>query len=92
MSDCWRRSNVINAYFGVFLVPTGSLLQGWHLSESQNDKRCWRFDREKLLHTEASTQRSLYTEQPLHTKLFQTEAFARRSISTQQFLQSVPEL
>ena len=72
----------------MLFVPTGTLLQGWHLSDEWQEmlqvlRRS--FCTDKLLHTEASTQRNLYTEQPIHTKVWQGETLAGRNFYTAQF-------
>jgi len=64
------------------------LLQGWHLSDSQNQKTCC-FYTAKKLHREDFTHRSLYTERDLHRAAFRqtllpTDAFTYRSFYTEK--------
>ena len=63
MNDSWRGSNVTYPRFHAFFVPAEGLLQGWHLSDSQNQKTCF-------LHSEKITQRRFYTQKPLHREGF----------------------
>ena len=83
MNDSWHESNVIYPRFHAFFVPAEGLLQGWHLSDSQNQKTCC-FYTAKKLHREDFTHRSLYTERDLHRAAFRqtllpTDAFTYRS-------------
>ena len=89
MNDSRRGSNVIYPRFHASFVPTEGLLRGWHLSDSQNQKRLHRSlytERDlhraaftqTLLHTEAFTYRSFYTQELLHTHALQKEAFRHR--------------
>ena len=63
MNDSWRESNVTYPRFHAFFVPAEGFLQGWHLSDSQNQKTCF-------LHSEKITQRRFYTQKPLHREGF----------------------
>jgi hypothetical protein len=88
MNDSWRESNIIYPRFRAFFGPTEGLLQGWHLSDSQNPKTCC-FYTAKSLHREDVTHRSLYTETDLHRAAFtqtllHTDAFIYRSFYTEK--------
>ena len=88
MNDSWRESNIIYPRFRAFFGPTEGLLQGWHLSDSQNPKTCC-FYTAKSLHREDVTHRSLYTERDLHRAAFtqtllHTDAFTHRSFCTEK--------
>ena len=90
MNDSWRESNIIYPRFRAFFGPTEGLLQGWHLSDSQNPKTCC-FYIAKSLHREDVTHRSLYTERErdLHRAAFtqtllHTDAFTHRSFCTEK--------
>ena len=83
MNDSWRESNVIYPRFHAFFVPTEGLPQGWHLSDSQNQKACC-FCTAKNLRRFHFTHRSLCTERDLHRAAFtqtllHTDAFTYRS-------------
>ena len=85
MNDSWRESNIIYPRFRAFFGPTEGLLQGWHLSDSQNPKDML------FLHSEKFTQRRCYTQKPLHREgftqsSFYTDAFAHRRFYTQKLL------
>ena len=82
-------ANVIYPRFHAFFVPAEDLLQGWHLSDSQNQKTCCFYTAKnhtgKILHIEAFTQRGIYTEKLLHRRfctqtLLHTEAFTQKSL------------
>ena len=77
--------------FMPFSLQTEGFLEGWYLSDSQNQKTCCFYTAnkllytEKILHTEAFTQRGIYTEQLLHRRfctqtLLHTEAFAQKGL------------
>ena len=73
-----------------FFVPAEGLLQGWHLSDSQNQKTCC-FYTAKNLHREDFTHRSLYTERDFHRAAFtqtllHTDAFKHTEAFTQKSL------
>ena len=74
--------------FHAFFLPAEGLLQGWHLSDSQNQKtRC--LYTAKKIHREDFTHRSLYTERDLHRAAFtqtllHTDAFIYRSFYTEK--------
>ena len=104
MNDSWRESsNVIYPRFHAFFVPAEGLLQGWHLSGSQNQKTCC-FYTAKKLHKEDFTHRSLYTERDLHRaaftqtllhtdaffiqKLLRRKAFSKEALPHEAFTQS----
>ena len=75
---------IIYPQFHASFVPTEGLLQGWHLSDSQNQKTCC-FHKAKKLHREDLTQRGLYTELLFHRRfctqtLLHTEAFTQKSL------------
>ena len=102
MNDSWRESTVIYPRFHACFVPAEGLLQGWHLSESQNQKTCCLHTAkkytEKILHAEAFTQRGIYTEQLLHRrfwhrrfyiqKLLHRKAFSKEALPHEAFTQS----
>ena len=74
--------------FMPFFVPAEGLLQGWHLSDNQNQKTCC-FYTAKKLHREVFTHRSLYTERDLHRAAFtqtllHTDALSYRSFYTEK--------
>ena len=77
MNDSWCESNVIYPRFHSFFVPAEGLLQGWHLSDSQNQKTCC-FYTAKNLHREDFTHRSLCTERDLHRAAFTQTLLHRR--------------
>ena len=86
MNDSWRESNVIYIHdFMPFFLPAEGLLQGWHLSDSQNQKTRCLYTAKKI------TQRRFYTQKPLHREgftqsSFYTDAFAHRRFYIQKLL------
>ena len=86
-----------------FLVPAEGWLQGWHLSDSQNQKAyCFytakkitqrRFSTQKPLHREAFTQSSFYTGAIAHRhfyiqKLLHRKAFSEEALPHEAFAHS----
>ena len=78
MNDSWRGSNVIYPRFHAFFVPAEGLLQGWHLSDSQNQKTCF-------LHSEKITQRRFYTQKPLHRGIYTEQIYTEQLLHTDAF-------
>ena len=83
----------------MLFVPTGTLLQGWHLSDSQSGKIQEKlqvlhrkvfaktsFDTQRHLHKETFTQNSLCTQRFDTEKLLQTEVFTQLLFYTQTLL------
>ena len=71
--------------FHAFFLPAEGLLQGWHLSDSQNQKTRCLYTAKKI------TQRRFYTQKPLHREgftqsSFYTDAFAHRRFYIQKLL------
>ena len=69
--------------FHAFFLPAEGLLQGWHLSDSQNQKTRCLYTAKKI------TQRRFYTQKPLHREgftqtLLHTDAFIYRSFYTEK--------
>ena len=81
-------SQIIYPRCHAFFVPAEGFLQGWHLSDSQNQKTCC-FYTAKHLHREVFTRRSFYAERDLHRAAFtqtllHTDAFTYRSFYTEK--------
>ena len=94
MSDSWRGSHVIYPRFHAFFVPTEGLLQGWHLSNSQNQTTCCYYTATKIqrrFYTEASTQGGLYIDAFAHRRFYiqklSHEAFTQSSFAWDAFSQ-----
>ena len=92
IADASQRSYILD--FMPFLSPQRVLLQGWHLSDSQNQKTCC-FYTAKKIHREDFTHRSLYTGRGLHRAAFtqtllHTDAFTYRSFYTEKPFQKKP--
>ena len=67
-----------------FFSPKRSLFQGWRLGDRQNHKRlCFHT---QVLHTEAFTHKSIYTEKSLHKVTLHTRDFTHRSFYTKKLL------
>ena len=81
MNDRWGRSHVIHQKFDAVLVPTGSLLQGWRLSDSQNHER-WHLYTQQVWDREASPPRSLWAQKLAH----RAQAFTHRCLCTMNLL------
>ena len=90
--------------FMPFFVPAEGLLQGWHLSDSQNQKTCCFYTAKKLhredfiytqkpLHREGFTQSSFYTDTLAHRrfyiqKLLHRKPFPKEALPHEAFTQS----
>ena len=80
--------------FHAFFLPAEGLLQGWHLSDSQNKKtRCLytakkitqrRFYTQKPLHREGFTQSSFYTDAFAHRRFYIQKPLHRKALSPQK--------
>ena len=67
-----------------FFSPKRSLFQGWRLGDRQNHKRlCFHT---QVLHTEAFTHKSIYTEKSLHKVTLHIRDFTHRSFYTKKLL------
>ena len=87
------RSHAIIHKLMVF-APAGGLLQGWHLSDSQNGKRCLGFYAEKFLranlctqgalHRESFTQKTFCRQKLLHKAVFTHRRFYHRCVYMQR--------
>ena len=96
MNDSWRESNVIHPRFHALFVPAEGLLQGWHLSDSQNLKTCCfytakkitqrRFCTQKPLHREGFTQSSFYTDAFAHRRFYMQKLLHRKALSKEALL------
>ena len=90
--DSWGRSNIINNIYiyrfsydlMLSWIPTGGLLQGRHLSHSQNHKGCRRFYI-VFLH-KAVSQQPFHIDAFTHRRFYTQNVFPHRCLCTQEFL------